>query len=203
MSQPESQSLGGNVLRRPFQHTASFFIKASQIFSMEASGTVASWLSFTATVVGLGSLISQASVINDKLDPFHATRIVEYLGVWFKRQRSIPWWRITKAPPVGPLIKARLSEGFCEHNTIHCTRLPKGQYGKAAWTVLLSVFHPNPAPALHQTNVEAAEKGFLFTTATLEKVGATSTHDEWASLEDRPLVRHGSPKHVYLSVGRR
>ncbi|KAK4980716.1 hypothetical protein LTR42_001025 [Elasticomyces elasticus] len=51
--------------------------------TMEASSTVAAWLSFGATAFGLGSLISQANAINDKLDPFHANRTVEYLGmVW-------------------------------------------------------------------------------------------------------------------------
>ncbi|KAF2681431.1 hypothetical protein K458DRAFT_391818 [Lentithecium fluviatile CBS 122367] len=38
---------------------------------MEASQTAASWLSFAVTTIGLGSLISQASVITDKMDPFH------------------------------------------------------------------------------------------------------------------------------------
>ncbi len=58
---------------------------------MNTSSTVATWLSFTATVVGLGGLISQANAINDKLEPFHSYRNVEYLGVWFRRQPAFQW----------------------------------------------------------------------------------------------------------------
>ena len=48
---------------------------------MDASAAVATWLSFAVTTVGLGGLISQANAINDKMDPFHEYRNVEYLGI--------------------------------------------------------------------------------------------------------------------------
>lgn len=48
---------------------------------MDASSVIATWLSFAATVVGLGGVISQASAINDKMDPFFVNRTVEYLGI--------------------------------------------------------------------------------------------------------------------------
>lgn len=79
---------------------------------MDLSSTIATWLSLGVTTVGLGGLLSQASAIIDNMDPFHANRTVEYLGVWFQRQQKFPWWKLVKPPPHGPVISAKLSEGF-------------------------------------------------------------------------------------------
>lgn len=53
---------------------------------LEITSQVVSWLSLGVTTVGLGGLITQASAINAQLDPFHASRTPEYLGLWLHRQ---------------------------------------------------------------------------------------------------------------------
>jgi len=53
---------------------------------MDAAGTTASWLSFAVTAIGLGSLITQPSAIQEQLDPCYTARTAEHLGVWIKRQ---------------------------------------------------------------------------------------------------------------------
>jgi len=53
---------------------------------MDTAGIVASWLSFFVIAAGLGSLITQASAIEERLDPFRNSRTVEYLGTWISRQ---------------------------------------------------------------------------------------------------------------------
>lgn len=60
--------------------------------NMDTSATVATWLSFAVTVVGLGSIIAQASTIIDQMDPFHALRGTDHLGVWKARQAAFPWY---------------------------------------------------------------------------------------------------------------
>lgn len=120
---------------------------------MDASAAVATWLSFAVTTVGLGGLISQANAINDKMDPFHEYRNVEYLGIWFRRQKQFPWLILAKPPPVGPELRASLSNAFCDTNLLHVTRLfltSKGASGKTGWTVLLATFHTHK-PSLEES----------------------------------------------------
>ncbi|GAP85084.2 hypothetical protein SAMD00023353_2200120 [Rosellinia necatrix] len=108
---------------------------------MEAANTAVGWLSFVVTAVGLGGLITQASAINDQLDPFHATRTAEYLGVWFRRQQAFPWWRIAKPPPRGPVLAAGMATGFCGAPAVHVARIPFAAPGKAGWSLLLAMLH--------------------------------------------------------------
>ncbi|KAF3058048.1 hypothetical protein GL218_05527 [Daldinia childiae] len=115
---------------------------------MDTANLTAAWLSFAVTTVGLGGLISQASAINDQLDPFHANRTAEYLGIWFQRQQRFPWWRITKPPPLGPAIAARMSDGFCGINVLYVTRIPVAPPGKAGWSTILAMFNHDP-PSLY------------------------------------------------------
>ena len=96
---------------------------------MDLSSTVATWLSFAATAAGLGGLISQANAINDKMDPFHAYRSFEYLGIWYKRQKALPAWAPAKPPLEGPVLEANLSAAFCGKNLIHVTRMPLKDMG--------------------------------------------------------------------------
>ncbi|KFA53344.1 hypothetical protein S40293_06653 [Stachybotrys chartarum IBT 40293] len=167
---------------------------------MEASSTAAAWLSFAVTAFGLGGLISQASAINEKMDPFHANRTAEYLGIWFQRQASFPWWRIARPPPVGPVVSGKLSEGFCGINDVHLVRVPLRPAGKAGWAIILSIIHvtkPNPG---HSTSRNAAEKGFL--SGNNENALVTSdVADEasWGFLEERPLVRHHSSACIMIT----
>ena len=47
---------------------------------MDAAATTAEWLSFMVTAIGPGSLIIQASAIQERLDPYYTSRTEEYLG---------------------------------------------------------------------------------------------------------------------------
>ena len=177
---------------------------------MEASDSAAAWISLAVTVIGLGGLIEQASAINDKMDPFHATRTAEYLGVWFQRQQRFPWWKIAKPPPLGPVIAANMADGFCGTQVLHVTRIPTTLPGAAGWSLLLSMFHPkNPAPPLPITSTAAAapenhdqaEKG-VAVAATADARLKTSGDDgfgDWDSLKTQSLIRHKSDACVVIS----
>lgn len=69
---------------------------------MDAAATTAGWLSFMVTAIGLGSLITQASAIQERLDPYYTSRAEEYLGTWIKRQPKKAWNRLAQPTPVGP-----------------------------------------------------------------------------------------------------
>lgn len=174
---------------------------------MNTSATVATWLSFGATAVGLGGLISQANAINERLDPFHANRNVEYLGVWFKRQKQFPWWVIAKALPVAPIIKASLSEGFCDIQILHLTRVPLTQSGKAGWSALLAIVHMSAPIPRHSSTQDAAEKGSLPATngAKADAPGpqpasyVVADPTEWYTLPEGPLIRHQTHACILIS----
>ncbi|THZ52491.1 hypothetical protein D6C86_10229 [Aureobasidium pullulans] len=127
----------------------SLAVVASISHTMNASGTVAGWLSVVVTTVGLTSLISQATVMTDMMDPFHDTRSMLYLGVWFQRQPQFPFYKIVKPPPLGPVLTAHHERGFCGLKTVYLSRVPQGQAGLAGWAVLLSVVHPKGFPGAH------------------------------------------------------
>ena len=162
---------------------------------MDQSSTAAAWLSFTVTAIGLGSLMSQASSIREQMDPFYNTRDAEHLGTWVSKQISSPWYRIGRPSPVGPLLTARLSNGFCGHNIIHVSRLPFEQTGKANWTALLAVLHKRRllaarTPALQPALAEKKEGIYVIEVEGMSNVPVESP--SWASLPTRPLVCHGS-----------
>lgn len=162
---------------------------------MEPSSTAAAWLSFTATAIGLGSLISQASAIRGQMDPFYNTRGAEHLGTWVSRQLSSPWYRIARPSPIGPKIIAKLTGGFCGLNVIHVSRLPFEQTGKANWTALLAVLHKRQLLAARTPPFEPAlvDKKEGVYVVEIEGVPNVPTESpSWSSLQTRPLVRHGS-----------
>ncbi|KAI2464448.1 hypothetical protein F4781DRAFT_72051 [Annulohypoxylon bovei var. microspora] len=173
---------------------------------MDQANLAAAWLSFGATAVGLGGLISQASAINDQLDPYHANRTAEYLGIWFQRQQRFPWWRIAKPPPLGPVIAARMADGFCGVDAVHITRIPVGRAGKAGWSIVLAMFN-HEAPVLMPGALDGgeAEKGGVGVVEVTPPKSAGSTGSggsavgevldvgrsaSWSQLERRSLKRH-------------
>ncbi|KAK4962400.1 hypothetical protein LTR10_000026 [Elasticomyces elasticus] len=173
--------------------------------TMEASSTVAAWLSFGATAFGLGSLISQANAINDKLDPFHANRTVEYLGmVWIQRQAQFPWWVIAKSPPVGPIISGSLPDGFCGAQNLHLTRAPLTHCGKAGWSVLLSIIHLDAPVPHHPSSDDLAEKAMSRSRSLSISADSTPRYlvanpSEWDDLKHTHLVRHQSSACIVVS----
>ncbi|KAF1347651.1 hypothetical protein BDV97DRAFT_383814 [Delphinella strobiligena] len=163
---------------------------------MNASQTAAGWLSFAVTTIGLGSLISQASVITDKMDPFHETRSVHHLGVWFERQPQFPFWRIAKPPPVGPAINANFGVGFCGTNTVHLSRVPLDHPGQAGWAIFLSVIHQDMIE-LYPTMLtdSGLEKGIYAQSAKQR----TRVLPGWEVMEKRPLIRRGQSACITIS----
>ncbi|KAI1269410.1 hypothetical protein F5Y18DRAFT_97629 [Xylariaceae sp. FL1019] len=173
---------------------------------MDTANTVVGWLSFAVTAVGLGGLITQASAINDQLDPFHASRTVEYLGIWFQRQQAFPWWTISKPPPQGPIINAKMSEGFCGYNNIHIARIPFVFPGKACWSLMLSMFHTK-APGVQITEYTPSEDGVGLEEKTAikpvvrAKGSAKKAQDfvDWEFLPHAALSRHQSSACIVIS----
>ncbi|KAI4231863.1 MAG: hypothetical protein LQ352_008381 [Teloschistes flavicans] len=178
---------------------------------MDAAAQAAGWLSFLATAVGLGSLITQTSAIEERLDPFIHSRGREYLGSWVSRQPAYPWYKVKKPRPVGPVIFTRLVDGFCGPNAIEVTRLPAGRPGKATWTAVLTIFHkPGPHP-FHtgkagdlktsltvQSSQSDVEKG-PFAHDTEQRTFTSSEPGGWLSLKTQPLVRHGATACITIS----
>lgn len=163
---------------------------------MDVSSTVASWLSVVATVVGLTSIVAQFRSITDQADPFHALRNVQHLGLWWRLQPYVPWYRIIKPDPVGPVINANLLHGFCGRRTINISRLPLAHpTGQAAWSVLLAVIHPrfqtDSLQARSNSTVPSNDSNAkLEYKATVRTVLSSSPHNGWDSLPLSPLVKH-------------
>ncbi|KAI1207167.1 uncharacterized protein F4807DRAFT_189502 [Annulohypoxylon truncatum] len=187
---------------------------------MDQANLAAAWLSFAATAVGLGGLISQASAINDQLDPYHANRTAEYLGIWFQRQQRFPWWRIAKPPPLGPVISAHMADGFCGVNVLHLARIPVVSPGRAGWSTILAMFNheapvllPGMSGFVSDSDVEKGKGGARVevggvsppksagssaSTATGEAldVGRSAS---WPQLERRALKRHQTYACIVIS----
>lgn len=173
---------------------------------MDASAAIATWLSFAVTAVGLGGLISQANAINDKMDPFHSYRNVQYLGVWFRRQKQFPWWLLAKPPPVGPVLNAGLAAAFCDMNILYVTRLPLTSTlpsGRASWAVLLATFHTQKAQLREESSssVDLAEKGHMAGHNELPRlsVGSQPEDESWYQLERLPLKQYQNSACVTIS----
>ena len=172
----------------------------------------AGWLSFLVTAVGLGSLITQTSAIEEQLDPYLSSRNREYLGSWFLRQPSSSWYKLKKPKPVGPVIFARLVDGFCGFNTVDMTRLPAEAPGKASWTAMLAILHePGPTSfySSHYTDVKS-HADVRFHQLDSESTDAIPVDIErdsvspqsqrgWASLATQSLTRHGSTTCIVIS----
>ncbi|KAI1136144.1 hypothetical protein F5Y05DRAFT_111674 [Hypoxylon sp. FL0543] len=174
---------------------------------MDEANLAAAWLSFAATAVGLGGLISQASAINDQLDPYHANRTAEYLGVWFQRQQRFPWWRVAKPPPLGPVIAAGMARGFCGVRTVHITRIPASPTGRAGWSTVLAMFNHAAPVFAGAPDGDAAEKGSLSaaTTASGGSDGGRASADvaaacaSWEQLDRKALKRHQDHACIVIS----
>ena len=138
---------------------------------MDAAATTAGWLSFMVTAIGLGSLITQASAIQERLDPYYTSRAEEFLGTWIKRQPKKAWNRLAQPTPVGPVISAKLVDGFCGFNVIGVSRLPLEKPGKASWTAILAVLHERAPSPVYESSTRAykVDTRTDFTSERLEK----------------------------------
>ena len=164
------------------------------------------------TAIGLGSLITQASSIQDNLDPYRSSRTPEHLGTWTKRQPKRKWHRLAQPPPIGPVIYAKLVYGFCGSNVIGVSRLPTETPGKASWTAILAIFHENvphlvslPGSPVHVieskvnvsvTSIKEKQDAFVI---DIESALCPREHIPWKSLQMSPLTRHNSSTCVVIS----
>lgn len=176
---------------------------------MDTSAGVATWLSFVVTAIGLGGLLSQASAINDKLDPFHSHRSPTYLGFWYGHQDKPSWWTVKKPPLYGPALVANLANGFCGRQVVYLTRLPLfTPPGQAGWAVLLTIFHPNKLYSLRSpsSSVDAAEKATQSVDEKAVILSESNSSDvkdrrtQWKHLERIQLVRYQT--HACVSISR-
>lgn len=174
---------------------------------METSSTVANWLSLAATVIGLGSLVTQFRAIIEHTGPFHALRDIQHLGRWWFRQPHLPWYRVFKPPPVGPIISANLSHGICGRKTVDVSRLPLSQpAGQAAWSILLGVIHPVPSavmdPRANSSSTTLCDENIAKTehiVTTSNEPSGDVPSEEWSDLVLRPLIKHKSTTSTMIS----
>ncbi|KAJ5404049.1 hypothetical protein N7509_003920 [Penicillium cosmopolitanum] len=174
---------------------------------MDVSSTVATWLSLAVTILGLGSIATQFGTIIDQADPFHSLRDIRHLGSWWRRQPTVPWYRIIKPPPVGPVISADLSNGICGKKRVHLSRLPLTRSaGQAAWSILLAVVHPvsrkdsRCLKPLEGVSITGEKEGEHIVTITDEKFDLVPC-ETWADIPLRPLVKHRLTTCTVISRG--
>lgn len=181
---------------------------------MDAAGTVASWLSFMVTASGLGSLITQANAIEERLDPYRHSRSAEHLGSWQSRQPKSPWYQLRKPIPVGPVLFAKLVDGFCGFHTLGVSRLPLEIPGTASWTAVLANLHEQVPDIRRKSNTTIDRSNTIITvrvednrihvididanTPLSQKQYARGAQS-WLSLATRPLIRLGTRTGVLIS----
>ncbi|KAI1974701.1 hypothetical protein LOZ51_005789 [Ophidiomyces ophidiicola] len=164
---------------------------------MDTSQTVATWLSLAATVIGLGSIVTQFRSFIDETDPFYSLRDARHLGRWKLRQLQIPWYRIIKPPPIGSIITASLPDGLCGRRTVFVSRLPLGEpSGRAAWSLVLSVIHASPGfvEQLQQPRFEVTSEKDIGTVSHCTTIGVEPmsifSDSTWENLPLQTLVKH-------------
>lgn len=179
---------------------------------MDAVGNTAAWLSFAVTAIGLGSLITQANGIQDRLDPYRTSRSAEYLGAWIARQPKKSLFRLAQPAPVGPVVHAKLVDGFCGSNVIGLSRLPLEKTGQASWTGLLAVLHEDSTPIASNSDntgvrtnpsVPMSKREHSATNAfdlDVERGSFSRRKRSWTTLQARPLTRHHST--IAISISR-
>lgn len=162
------------------------------------------------TALGVGSLITQISAIEKRLDPYHTSRSAERLGAWLSRQPL--WLQLKKPTPVGPVIFPKLVDGFRGLNVIAVSRLPSVAPGEASWTAILAIFHEHAPNAVYKFKISDSKSGTRIrvneiSTQTNKAFTIDVDHDpcslqttqKWASLSTRPLTRHGSTRCIVIS----
>ena len=106
------------------------------------ASVTAEWVSVLITATGLGSLITQIGAYRSLLDPFHDNRGPACLGPWAEDEDIRSHLYLKRPRPRGPVIEGKYSEGLWGLNVIHVSRKPVGAVGRASWTKILEIFHP-------------------------------------------------------------
>ena len=119
--------------------------------NLDVANLAAQWVAVLITAVGLGSLVTQIGAYRSLLDPFHDNRGAVCLGPWADDEDLRSHLYLKRPSPRGPIIQGKYTQGLCGLNVIHVSRKPVGQVGRASWTAILEIFHPeslNPQPVL-------------------------------------------------------
>lgn len=158
--------------------------------TMDHANLAAAWTGALATIVGLSSIITQTSIIQEHMDPFFPLRDKKALGCWILRQPQKGWSELRKPILQGPIVVSSLDHGFCGQNDVHITRRPFLLYGTMSWTAVMGVFHPrscNPeAPMTDKTFTTKAERfADKFRSATFTRNICVTKHERhpWFDLE--------------------
>ncbi|KAI1935425.1 hypothetical protein LOZ66_005312 [Ophidiomyces ophidiicola] len=168
--------------------------------------TVATWLSLAATVIGLGSIVTQFRRFIDETDPFYSLRDARHLGRWKLRQLQIPWYRIIKPPRIGPIMTASLPDGLCGRRTVFVSRLSLGEpSGRAAWSLVLSVIHASPGfvEQFQQPRFEVTSEKDIGTVSHCTTIGVEPMSifpdSTWDNLPLQTLVKHKLTTYTVIS----
>jgi hypothetical protein len=149
------------------------------------------------TALGVGSLITQISAIEKRLDPYHTSRSAERLGAWLSRQPL--WLQLKKPTPVGPVIFPKLVDGFCGLNVMGVSRLPPVAPGKASCTAILAIFHEHVPPAVYKSKISDSKSETRIRVNEISIQTNKAFTQEWASPSIRPLTGHGSTTCIVIS----
>ena len=123
------------------------------------------------------------------------------------------WHQFTYPAPTGPVLCAKLVDGFCGFNLIGVSRLPLWKPGKASWTALLALLHEQVSFPVYESNTKAYEANTNTASITnhLDKTQTVYTINNepvldpqqdpqtWYSLQARPLTRHNSMMCIVIS----
>lgn len=127
--------------------------------NLAIASVTAEWVAVLITAAGLGSLVTQIGAYRSLLDPFHDNRGPACLGPWADDEDFSAHLYLKRPTPRGPKIEGKCTEGLCGLNVIHVSRKPVGKVGRASWTKILEIFHPeslNPQPVLIEGKMEGS-----------------------------------------------
>lgn len=165
---------------------------------------IALWLVIAIALVALGSFTTRLSTLMRK-DLFYSLRGDRHLGVWSHRQPSTPWYRMVQPPPVGPVIGANLSHGFCGRPVVYLSRLPlSASPGQTAWSLLLALVHPTlPINSHGQKSFRSLPQSDMVDagqrTPHASDSEALILKNSWSALPLCPLQKHNSTTVVKIS----
>ena len=128
--------------------------------NLAVASVTAEWVAVLITAAGLGSLVTQIGAYRSLLDPFHENRGAVCLGPWADDEDLSKHLYLKRPTPRGPKIEGKCTEGLCGLNIIHVSRKPIGQVGRASWTKIFEIFHPeslNTQPVLVEGKMEGGK----------------------------------------------
>ena len=151
---------------------------------LDVASLAAEWVAVAVTLVGLSSLVLQLTNFRNYFDKFHGRRGKEWLGPWAEtndESKQLLAATLISSSPRGPELHGTM-KGFCNLNDIHVSRKPVRELrGKASWTAILSILHPNSLPTSRQSVSVSYD----------EKNGIPHSKGTVATATTRPILMEG------------